>query len=142
MNKIYLISGPCGCGKSTLSKELALTVDRSILIGGDKLHDLFSGKEDVAWGERLKITWENIISVTQNALRNQLNVIIDYVVEEELPQLLAGLTEYEFELRYMVLTTSEQNIRSRITTRGDVELIDRALFLRNMIIVKRILVKK
>lgn len=73
--------------------------------------------------------WENIILVTQNSLRNHLNVIIDYVVEDELPLLLEGLKEFEYELRYMVLVADEDNIRLRITKRGDVEQLARALFL-------------
>jgi uncharacterized protein len=131
MNKIYLISGACGCGKSSLSKELASMIDKIFLIGGDELNEFFHEKEDVAWEDRLKITWENIIAIAQTALRNNLNIIIDYVVEEELPRLMEGLAEYEFELRYIVLVASEQHIRARIMARGDVDLIDRALFLRN-----------
>ncbi|MDF2941755.1 MAG: family ATPase [Herbinix sp.] len=130
MNTIYLISGPCGCGKSTLSNELASIIDKSFLITGDELHNFFHGKDDIAWEDRLKITWQNIIAITQIALQNQLNIIIDYVVEEELPQLIEGLTGYDFELRYIVLVASEQTIKNRITARGDVELINRAFFLR------------
>ncbi|MDF2544240.1 MAG: hypothetical protein K0S47_3958 [Herbinix sp.] len=131
MNYIYLISGACGCGKSTLSKELARKIDHSFLIGGDELHAFFSEKDDVPWLERLRITWENICSVTQNALRNHLNVIIDYVVEEELPLLQSYLEDNTYELRYLVILPSDEVIKARITTRGDIELIDRALFLRN-----------
>lgn len=129
MNTVYLITGACGCGKSTLSKMLMKELDDTILITGDELHEFFGGKRDIAWVDRLRITWENIILVTQNSLRNHLNVIIDYVVEDELPLLLEGLKEFEYELRYMVLVADEDNIRLRITKRGDVEQLARALFL-------------
>lgn len=129
MNTVYLITGACGCGKSTLSKMLMKELRNTILITGDELHEIFGGKRDIEWLDRLRITWENIISVAQNSLRNQLNVIIDYVVEDELPLLLEGLKAFEYELRYMVLVTDEDNIRLRITKRGDVDMIDRALFL-------------
>jgi len=134
MNKVYLISGPCGCGKSTLAKEMAGLIDHSFLIVGDDLHGFFSEKDDVTWEETLKITWENISSITQNALRNHLNVIIDYVVEDELQQLINALVEFDYELKYMVLVPSESSIQNRITTRGDVELIERGLFLRKKLI--------
>ncbi len=130
MNSVYLITGACGCGKSTLSKKLMYELEHSILITGDELHGFFGDKREISWPERLRITWENIISVTQNSLRNRLNVIIDYVVEDELPLLLEGLKEFEYDLRYMVLDAGEESIRSRITKRGDVGQIERALFLR------------
>ena len=39
--------------------------------------------------------------------------------------------EYSANLYYVVLTASEKTIRQRIAKRGDVELTDRALFLKN-----------
>ena len=39
--------------------------------------------------------------------------------------------EYSANLYYVVLTASEDAIRQRITERGDVDMIERALFLKN-----------
>lgn len=133
MNTVYLISGACGCGKSTLAKSLSKESERTFFIEGDILSGFFCDMGQAPWDERLRITWDNIISLTQNALRNRLNVIIDYVVEDELPRLLQGLKEFDYELRYIVLLADEGHIRARIETRGDVELIPRALFLREQL---------
>lgn len=44
MNKLYLITGPAGVGKSTISKLLAKKLDKSILIEGDDIyHMVISG---------------------------------------------------------------------------------------------------
>ena len=131
MRKIYIISGPCGCGKSTLAKELVNTLPNSVLIEGDNLHNIFNEKDEVAWLKRLSITWENIISVTRNCLKHNLDIVIDYVVEDELPLFISNLEDFEYELYYMVLTADEETIRNRITKRGDTYLIERSLFLRN-----------
>lgn len=131
MRKIYIISGPCGCGKSTLTKELANRIPYSVLIEGDNLNSIFNEKDEVPWLKRLSITWENIISVTRNCLKNNLDIVIDYVVEEELPMFISNIEDYEYELYYMVLTADEESIRKRITQRGDICLIERSLFLRD-----------
>jgi cytidylate kinase len=136
MNTVYLVSGPCGCGKTTLVRKLAIKINNSFHVSGDDLYRAFRWKEDIVWEERLRIVWENIVSLTRNALRNNLNVIIDEVVEDELPILIEGLAEFDFELRYILLTSTEQSIRARITERGDIDLVDRALFLRNKMISK------
>lgn len=39
--------------------------------------------------------------------------------------------EFDADLYYVVLTASEEAIRQRITERGDVEMIERAIFLKN-----------
>ena len=40
MNKIYLITGPAGVGKSTISKKIAEHLDKSVLIEGDDIYHL------------------------------------------------------------------------------------------------------
>ncbi len=101
-------TGACGCGKSTLAKSLALGSERTFFIEGDVLSDCFCNMGQDSWDQRLRITWDNIISLTRNALRNRLSVIIDYVVEDELPRLLEGLEELEYELRYIMLLADEE----------------------------------
>ena len=59
-----------------------------------------------------------------------LDVVIDYVVEEELPLLQKLAKEHDAKLYYLVLTASEEAITKRIQTRGDEEMIERALFLK------------
>lgn len=134
MRKIYIISGPCGCGKSTLAKELVNKLPNSVLIEGDNLHNIFNEKDEVEWLRRLSITWENIISVTRNCLKHNLDIVIDYVVEDELPLFISNLEDFEYELYYMVLTADEETIRKRITKRGDISLIERSIFLRNKLL--------
>ena len=150
MSNIYFFSGPCGCGKSTLAnafaKHLVNTKGQKqvYLIHGDDFHagfietdekDAFfvdgQASDELAWQDILKFNWECILSVAGKVLERGLNVIIDYVIEEELPlvEKLAG--DYQADLYYVVLTADEEAIRERIMQRGDVEMIERALFLKN-----------
>ena len=150
MSSIYLFSGPCGCGKSTLAEAYAKHLvndcgqQQVYLIHGDDFHASFvetdhnealfvngQAANKLEWEEILRFNWECILDVTEKVLRRGLDVVIDYVVEEELPLVLAAAEEYSATVYYVVLTASESSIRERITNRGDVEMIERALFLKD-----------
>lgn len=150
MANIYFFSGPCGCGKTTLSnafaKQLANnnSVNQVYLIHGDDFHAGFvetDNKEAVfvngqasnllLWQDILKFNWDCILTVAKKVLDRGLDVVIDYVIEDELPLVKKIAEEYSANLYYVVLTASENTIRQRIAERGDVELTDRALFLKN-----------
>ncbi len=149
MSNIYFISGPCGVGKSTLAdayaKHLTNTGIRKQLyvIHGDDFHQGFvetdykdsfwkegQAADLIVWTEILKFNWECIIETAGKVLKRGLDVVIDYVVEEEMPLLLKLAKEHEAKLYYIVLTASEDSIRQRIEERGDVEMVGRALFLK------------
>ena len=82
------------------------------------------------WLEILKFNWECILDVAGKALERGIDVLIDYVVEEEMPLLRGLADEHNAKLYYVVITASKEAITERITARGDVEMIDRALFLK------------
>ena len=84
----------------------------------------------IVWEEILKFNWECIIDTAEKVLDRGLDVVIDYVVEEELPLLLKLAKEHKAKLYYIVLTASEDVIRQRIEERGDTEMVERALFLK------------
>ncbi len=149
MGNIYFISGPCGVGKSTLAdafaKHLTNTGVRKqvYVIHGDDFHQGFvetdykdsfwekgQAADQIVWTEILKFNWECIIETAGKVLDRGLDVVIDYVVEEELPLLLKLAKEHEAKLYYVVLTASENVITQRIEERGDTEMVERALFLK------------
>ena len=150
MSNIYFFSGPCGCGKSTLSEAFAKHLVNNCgkkqvyIIHGDDFHAGFIETDDkgdffvdgqasdaLAWLEILKFNWDCLLTVARKVLDRGLDVVIDYVIEEELPLVQKMAEEYDANLYYVVLTASEDAIRQRITERGDVDMIERALFLKN-----------
>ena len=149
MRDIYFFSGPCGCGKSTFANAYAKHLvnecgkKQVYVIHGDDFQSGFveiENKTDLfiegqaanvlLWEEILKFNWDCILSVARNALDRGVDVIIDYVIEEELPLVQELARCYEAKLYYIVLTASESTIEQRITQRGDIDLIERALFLK------------
>lgn len=130
-NMIYLISGPLGVGKSTTSKELARNVKNCVLIEGDVLLHMFKGELQHSWEERLSITWENILDLTRNFIQNDLNVIIDFVVEDELDWFCKHLSDLNVRLKYVALIADKEKLIERLSRRGDIDSLERSLFLLN-----------
>lgn len=145
MPNVYFFSGPCGCGKTTLSNAYAkhlvndLGRNQVYIIHGDDIRGGFVDSDDtdkyseekLSWEETLSFNWECILQMTENALKRGLDVVIDYVIEEELPLVETVCEKYYAELYYVVLTASEETITERIRGRGDIWMIERALFLKN-----------
>lgn len=150
MADIIFISGPCGVGKSTLAdayaKHLANTGARKqvYVIHGDDFHEGFvetdykdsfwkdgQPSDQIGWAEILRFNWDCIIDTAARVLARDLDVVIDYVVEDELPLLEKLAAEHGAGLYYVVLTASEKTLKERITARGDAEMIERSLFLKN-----------
>lgn len=148
MSKITFISGPCGCGKTTFADAYARHAvqeeHRTVyVIHGDDFHHGFVEPEDkpdffrdgqasdrVLWEEILRFNWDCIIATADRALQQGLDVIIDYVMEDEMPRVRALAEKHRAALYYIVLTADEDEIEKRIRSRGDVDLIERAFFLK------------
>ncbi|MEK3888259.1 AAA family ATPase [Bacillus sp. FSL K6-3431] len=133
MKIIYIISGPCGVGKSTAAKEVAKQVPKSALIHGDDLLHMFDDHSSPPWEEKLAIMWKNILAVTNNLIQHDFNVIIDIVVEDELEWFCRHFKHMDVAIKYVVLRADEEVLMERINKRGDVYMIERSLFLLNQL---------
>ena len=148
MPKIIFISGPCGSGKTTFADAYAkYLVERNhktvYVIHGDDFHRGFVEPEEkgdffvdgqasnqVLWEDILHFNWDCILATAKRALRGHLDVVIDYVIENELPLVRKLAEKNKASLYYIVLTADEYEIERRIRNRGDVDMIGRALFLK------------
>ncbi len=148
MAKIIFVSGPCGCGKSTFvdayARHLVNENKKTVyVIHGDDFHAGFVEVEDkdsffvdgeasdqVLWEDILRFNWDCIIATADRALQQGLDVLIDYVIEDELPRVKELASKNNAELFYIVLTASENEIEKRIRKRGDLDMIERAKFLK------------
>nr|WP_231507632.1 AAA family ATPase [Bacillus sp. UNC41MFS5] len=133
MKTIYIISGPCGVGKSSLAKELTRNVKKSALIKGDDFLSMFEEGSVPPWEENIVIMWKNILSVTQTLIQHDYNVIIDIVVEDELEWFCRHFSYLNLKIKYVVLRADENKLIERLNKRGDQFLIDRSIFLLNQL---------
>lgn len=128
---IFLISGPLGVGKSTVSRSLADSMNQCVLVEGDLLLHVYRGENEPPWEERLQLAWFNIAAVTRNFLKHGLDVVIDFVVEDELQWFYEQLSDLNATMHYVVLYAEPETLAARLSQRGDSPYIQRSLFLRN-----------
>ena len=149
MPKLILISGGCGSGKTTFADAYARHLVRQghktvYLIHGDDFHRGFIEPEDkgdfftdgqasdqVLWEDILRFNWDCMTATAERALRQSMDVVIDYVVEDELPRVKELAAACQADLYYIVLTADAEEIKRRIRDRGDTDMVERALFLKN-----------
>ena len=83
---IYLITGPAGVGKSTISKLIAENLEKSVLIEGDDIYHLVAGKSYTpAWkeGNHLDFFWDNVFDLIENSLSKGYDVIFNYILNKK-----------------------------------------------------------
>ncbi|MDG5472183.1 AAA family ATPase [Jeotgalibacillus sp. ET6] len=117
MQTVYVVSGPAGAGKSTISKALAQTLASSARIEGDVVNHMVAGGYQPPWkSERLlELTWKNIADLSRNFVRSGMDVVIDYVAfPQEIIRLKQRLREQaECKIKYIVLQVKEEELVRR-----------------------------
>lgn len=126
-NCVYIISGPPGVGKSTVSKELAYSFDKSAVIEGDLIYLIIKGGLVTPWedeGYYMDLFWDNIISLTNNFITRGISVVIEYVIfEYQLKKIASFLKEKQVGLKYCVLMAEEKTLKDRDDSRKEIERV-------------------
>ena len=124
-NCVYIISGPPGVGKSSVSEELAYTFDKSAVIEGDSIYLMIKSGLVAPWeddGYYMDLFWDNVISITNNLLARDMTVIINYVLfEEQIRKMKEFLKTKQVNLKYCVLLAEEQTLKERDLSRKEIE---------------------
>ena len=126
-NCVYIISGPPGVGKSTVSKELAYSFKKSAVIEGDMIYLMIKGGLVAPWeddGYYMDLFWDNIISLINNFIDRGITVVIEYVIfEEQLKKIATFLKEKQVALKYCVLIAEEKILKDRDGSRKETERV-------------------
>ena len=120
MAKLYVITGPAGVGKSTISKRLSERCSKSVLIEGDEIYHQVIGGYVPAWkeGNHLDVFWKICFSTIKIYLDNGFDVVFNYIISPE----KIGLIKNEFskfEVKFVVLLTDEKTLLLRDSERDD-----------------------
>ena len=124
-NCVYIISGPPGVGKSSVSNELAYTFNKSAVIEGDRIYLMIRNGLVAPWeddGYYMDLFWDNIISITNNLVDRDITVVIEYVIfEEQIKKIKEFLKKKQMRLKYCVLLAEEQTLKERDLSREEIQ---------------------
>ena len=116
VNKVFIVSGPAGVGKSTTSKDLVKRLKNSAYISGDYISHMHVNGRKKPWEseEEKSLIWDNILSLTKNFLQYSNDVVIDYVTfPHEAEWLRDNLKTMNVEINYIVLWADNETLISR-----------------------------
>ena len=133
MSKLYIITGPAGVGKSTISKKLAETLPKSALIEGDAIYHQVVGSYVPAWkeGNHLDTFWKISINTIKTYLEAGYDVIFNYIVTPtQLETIKNNFNNYS--IKFIVLLVDENTLLSRDKQRPeDYQMKERCITLLN-----------
>ena len=114
MNNLFLITGPAGVGKSTISQLIADSLNKSILIEGDDIYHLVKGGYVSPWleGNHLDIFWKNVISLIDNSLKGGFDVVFNYIIPKDRAERLARQFSFA-KVKFIALLVDEETIIKR-----------------------------
>jgi len=131
MQKLYLITGPAGVGKSTISTSLAKSMPKSALIEGDEIYHFVKGGYISPWleGNHLDIFWKNSISIIKNFINYGYDVVFNYIIKKDILDIIMSNFP-DVEIIFVVLMVDEETIIKRDKERPiDWQMGERSLVL-------------
>jgi len=133
MSNLYIITGPAGVGKSTISKKIAESKKKSALIEGDEIYHQVVGGYVQAWkeGNHLETFWKVCINTIKTYLEDGYDVVFNYIVTPTPLQIMKKKFE-NYSIKFVVLLVDETTLLSRDKERPeDCQMKDRCITLLN-----------
>ena len=133
MPNLYIITGPSGVGKSTISKELAKKSTKSALIEGDEIYAQVISSYVSAWkeGNHLDVFWDICLNTIETYLSYGYDVIFNYIVT---PSIVTKIKDRfkSYNTKFIILLTNEKTILERDSLRPeDCQMKERCIILLN-----------
>ena len=116
MPNLYVITGPAGVGKSTVSKILAQKLNKSSLIEGDEIYHQIIGGYIPAWksGNHLQTFWKICINTIRIYLDDGFDVVFNYIITPENLELLKNeFKNYTIKFIFLLVDKSTLLLRDK-----------------------------
>ena len=133
MAKLYIITGPAGVGKSTISNEIAKLSDKSALIEGDEIYHQVVGGYVSAWlpGNHLDMFWKVSLKTIETYLNDGYDVVFNYIVTPTPLEIMKEEFE-DYSIKFVVLLVDEKTLLLRDKERPeDCQMKERCITLLN-----------
>ena len=133
MPTLYIITGPAGVGKSTISKKIAESLSKSVLIEGDDIYNQVVGGHVSPWkeGNHLEIFWQVSMDIIKDYLEAGYDVVFNYIISPSNLSIL-NQTFKDYDKRFVVLLVDEETLLRRDALRPeDCQMKERCIVLLN-----------
>ncbi len=133
MCKLYIVTGPAGVGKSTISNGIAKLKTKSVLIEGDDIYNQVIGGYISPWkeGNHLETFWKVCINIINTYLEDGYDVIFNYIIEPEKLDVLKKRFK-DYDIKFVVLMVNEDILLARDKERPeDCQMKERCIVLLN-----------
>lgn len=119
MAKIYIITGPAGVGKTTVTNMLSERLGKCAVLEGDEIyHQVVGGTKPWLEGNHLDVMWKNIINLSRNYLDAGIDVVLNYIVyKDRLEQVVEALAQHE--IHFIVLMANAKTVSERDESRRE-----------------------
>ena len=128
---LYILTGPPGVGKTTISNELAQSLDKSVVIEGDDIYNQVVSSHVSPWkeGNHLEIFWKICLNIIDMYLNNNYNVVFNYIISPENLNILKNKFK-NYTLRFSVLLANKETLLARDSKRPlDCQMHERCVIL-------------
>ena len=133
MSNLYVITGPAGVGKTTISKKLAENKSKSVLIEGDQIYSQVIGSYVSAWkeGNHLDVFWKICLDMIDTYLSAGYDVVFNYIIT--LNSYIKIKERFKnYTTKFVVLLVDEKTILERDRQRPiDCQMNERCIVLLN-----------
>ena len=126
---LYVITGPAGVGKSTISDALSLKLDKSVVLEGDEIYHHVRKPYIEAWkdGNHLEIMYEASEKLIELYLNQGFDVVYNYIVTESMMKRFKAKFD---RIKFICFLTNEEELLRRDSLRPtDVQMGDRCKIL-------------
>ena len=133
MPNLYIITGPAGVGKSTISKKLAENSTKSVLIEGDLIYSQVISSYVSAWkkGNHLDVFWEVCLNSIETYLSYGYDVVFNYIITPTIVDKIKDRFKNN-KTKFVVLLSNEETLLSRDKQRPeDCQMKERCIVLLN-----------